>query len=100
MIDATEAARIEKAKRAQRVINAYRALFASEDGKLVLEDLREKFGTEMPTFIPKADGGFDPLWAAVRDGQRQVLIHIEYQRSLPAKGDGNVEEPQTKVIKS
>ncbi len=90
---------IEKAKHAQRVINAYRALFGSADGRLVLEDLKAKFGTGLPAFIPRADGGFDPLWAAVRDGQRQVLIHIEYQTSLPAQGDGNVEKPKAKVLK-
>ncbi|HWL54286.1 MAG TPA: hypothetical protein VNQ90_17735 [Chthoniobacteraceae bacterium] len=90
---------IERAKHAQRVVNAYRRVFGSEEGKLVLEDLRGKFGTDKPAFIPKPDGGFDPLWAAVRDGQRQVVIHVEHQMSLPAQGDGNVEEPQTKVIK-
>lgn len=90
---------LEKARKAQRIVNAYRQIFKSPEGKLVLEDLKRQFGTEMPTFIPKQDGGFDPLWAAVRDGQRQVVIHIEYQMSLPAAGDGNVEKPQTKVIK-
>lgn len=90
---------IEKAKHAQRVINAYRRLFKTAAGKIVLEDLKAKFGTALPAFIPRADGGFDPIWAAVRDGQRQVLIHIDHQRSLPAQGDGNVEKPQAKVLK-
>ena len=90
---------LKKAKEAQRLVNAYRRLFGSEEGKLVLEDLKARFGTQMPTFIPKGDGGFDPLWAAIRDGQRQVVIHIEHQMSLPAAGDGNVEKPQAKVIK-
>ncbi len=90
---------LDRAKHQQRVINAYRRLFGSDEGKLVLDDLRERFGTEKPAFIPNQGGGYDPLWAAVRDGQRQVVIHIDFQTSLPAQGDGNVEETQAKVIK-
>jgi hypothetical protein len=90
---------IDKAKHAQRVINAYRRLFKTEAGRLVMEDLKAKFGTNQPAFIPKQDGGFDPLWAAVRDGQRQVVIHIEFQTYLPFRGDGNIEKPQARIIK-
>lgn len=90
---------LDKAKHDQRVINAYIQLFKSEDGKIVLKDLKARFGADQPAFIPRADGGYDPLWAAVRDGQRQVLIHIEFQTSLPFQGDGNVEKPQANVIK-
>lgn len=90
---------LETARKNQRLINAYRELFKSKAGELVLEDLRKRFGVNMPAFLPKKGGGYDPLWAAVRDGQRQVIIHIEHQISLPAQGDGNVEKPQARIIK-
>lgn len=82
----------------QRKVNAYHRLFKTKAGKLILDDLKQAFGSDRPAFIPMAAGGYDPLWAAVRDGQRQVILHIETQLSIPFQGDGNIEKPQVKVI--
>jgi hypothetical protein len=94
---------IEKAKKAQRIGNAFRRLFATEDGKLVLDHIRETFGLHMPAFIPQERGRhceYDPIHAAIRDGQRQVLLHIESILAAPSVGDGNIETPKTRVKKS
>ena len=94
---------IEKAKKSQRIGNAFRRLFATEDGKLVLENIREAFGLHMPAFIPQERGRhceYDPIHAAIRDGQRQVLLHIETILALPSVGDGNIKTPKTRVKKS
>jgi hypothetical protein len=53
------------------------AVLTSEAGKEVLENLKKSFGTDSPAFIPSADGHYDPIKAAIRDGQRQVILHIE-----------------------
>jgi hypothetical protein len=94
---------LEKAKQAQRIGNAFRRLFATEDGKLVLENIREAFGLHMPAFIPQERGRhceYDPIHAAIRDGQRQVLLHIETILAAPTVGDGNIKTPKTRVKKS
>lgn len=87
---------LEKAKRAQRLVNAYNRLFASEDGKKVLQDLKASFGFNQPAFIP-LPSGYDATHAAIRDGQRQVILHIEAQLSAVAIGDGNLEKPKATV---
>lgn len=94
---------IEKAKKAQRIGNAFRRMFATEDGKLALEHIRETFGLHMPAFIPQERGRhceYDPIHAAIRDGQRQVLLHIEAILAAPTVGDGNIQTPKTRVKKS
>jgi len=52
-----------------------------------------------PVFMPAADGRMDALQAAVLDGQRSVVLHVEQILSLPVMGDGNVEKPNVEVIK-
>jgi hypothetical protein len=81
-----------------RTVLAYKRLFQSADGKLVLADFRKAFGMEMPAFIPNASG-YDPLHAAVRDGQRSVLLHIQAKLEAATEADGNNDKPKTKVIK-
>ena len=49
----------------------------TEAGKEVMEHLKKVFGFDSPAFIPAPDGSYDPLKAAIRDGQRQVILHIE-----------------------
>ena len=94
---------LEKAKKAQRIGNAFRRLFATEDGKLALDHIRETFGLHMPAFIPQERGRhceYDPIHAAIRDGQRQVLLHIEAILAAPSVGDANIETPKTRVKKA
>lgn len=90
---------VERARKMQRVINACHRVFASAEGKLVLAHLNEMFGTKLTAFLPREGGGYDPLHAAMRDGQRSVLLRIEEYLKVPVVGDDNVTEPKMKVIK-
>jgi hypothetical protein len=55
--------------------------FDIPEGQLVIADLEKAFGINLPAFTPNADGSFDPIRAAVRDGQRQVILHIRAMAS-------------------
>ncbi len=57
-------------------VKAY-GLFASPGGQKILEDLKARFGVDAPAFIDVPGQPFDPIRAAIRDGQRQVILHIE-----------------------
>lgn len=62
-------------------IKAY-ALFASPAGQQILEDIRARFGADAPVFIETPGQPFDPIRAAIRDGQRQVILHIQRATNL------------------
>jgi hypothetical protein len=51
--------------------------FHTPEGMLVMENLEKAFGFSAPAFVPGENGTFDPIRAAIRDGQRQVLLHIK-----------------------
>lgn len=59
----------------QRTAAAY-SYFETDPGKLVLADLEKAFGLNMPAFLPHDGRAFDPIHAAIRDGQRSVLLHM------------------------
>ena len=88
---------IQRAKERQRTINAYHRAFAGEDGKRVLDDLKMIFGFKNPAFLPRQGGGYDAHHAAIRDGQRQVILHIESVLAEEALGDANIENQQVTV---
>lgn len=92
--------RLVREREAQRVVNAYHRVFGgeSEEGNLILADLRRVFGLQYPAFLPASSGGFDALHAAKRDGQQDIHRHIEAKLAAPRLGEGNVTEPRTKVI--
>jgi hypothetical protein len=90
---------LERSKSLQRINNAYQRCFTSEDGKVVLDNLKAYFRMNRPAFERTLGRPFDPLAAAVRDGQREVLLFIDYKLSLPVVGDADVERPTTEVIK-
>ena len=86
----------------QRIVNAYHRLFECDDGEVVLNDLVARFGFNHPAFLPTATRPgmpiqYDGFYGAIRDGQRQVYLHIQDQLRLPAKGDANI-EPTDKVL--
>lgn len=62
--------------KAQRLLAAY-SFFNTPQGELVMADLEKAFGLNHQAFLPDANGGFCPLRAAVRDGQRGVLLHLK-----------------------
>lgn len=59
----------------------YRRVFNNELGREVLDDMHQSFGTKAMAFIPKASTTegvcYDPIHAAIRDGQRSVVLHCE-----------------------
>lgn len=67
----------EKAVRQSNVLQAYQQVFRSVEGRMVLENVEAVFGTNYPAFLPGEDREFSPLRAAIRDGQRQVVLHIK-----------------------
>lgn len=99
MIEEVTPEEIEAARQRQRLVNAYHRAFASDDGKAVLSDLRAIFGVDAPVFIRGASG-FDPVHAAVRDGQRQVILHIASILAEEAQGDSDVSKPTVEVKSS
>jgi len=90
---------LERERERQRVVNAYHRTFSTPDGEIVLNNLRNYFRTNRPAFERTISHGFDPLAAALRDGQREVLLFIEAKLSTPAQGDADQQEPKTAVIK-
>lgn len=90
---------LERTKNLTRINTAYRRVFDGDDGKLVLDNLRAYFRMNRPAFERSLGRPFDPIAAAVRDGQREVLLFIEHKLSLPAVGDADVEQPKTQVVR-
>ena len=61
---------------AEATSRAYARLFLTEDGRIVLEDLRRKFGHSRPRFDAR-DRNHSTVTAALIDGQCGVLREIE-----------------------
>lgn len=103
MSDESKKNQLERARERQRLINATKRVFGSEDGKLVLEHLTKTFRVNERVFSPVRKGaehfGYDPLTAALTDGGRAVIIEINKLLDAPANGDANIEEPTLKVSK-
>lgn len=86
---------LEKKVRSAKTLLAY-GWFNCTDGELVIADLEKAFGTNLPAFTPNADGAFDPVRAAVRDGQRQVILHL---KAMAAKSHEQSNAPKAKARK-
>jgi hypothetical protein len=95
----TETKELERSKNLQRINNAYHRCFGSEEGRVVLDNLKAYFRMNRPAFERSLGRSFDPIAAAVRDGQREVLLFIEHKLSLPVVADGDVEQPTTEVLR-
>lgn len=85
-------AELDRQRSIARTTLAYHRVFGSKDGEAVLSDLVKVFGLDMPAFLAKPDGGFDPIWAAKRDGQRDPYLHILAKLRITPEADGNVKE--------
>lgn len=86
---------IDRQRHRQRVTNAYHRVFATEEGKAVLADLKHFFQTDAAVFII----GQTPYDAAIRDGQRQVIIRINEQLAKEVDADGDISKPINKIKK-
>jgi hypothetical protein len=95
----TDNKELERSKNLQRINNAYHRCFGSEEGKLVLDNLKAYFRMNRPAFERTLGRPFDPIAGAVRDGQREVILFIEHKLSLPVVADGDVERPTTEVLR-
>ncbi len=66
----------------QDIWGAYKTLFATDDGDVVLRDLEARFHIDTPVFSN------DPYETAFRDGQRSVVLLIRSMlRDRPAIKD-------------
>lgn len=95
----TEAQALEQAKTRQRVTNAFHRVFAGADGKTVLDYLKNYFRSDRPVFQRSLTHQFDPLHAAMRDGQREVLLFIEAKLMESTQGDADIETPKTTILR-
>ena len=62
------------------VARAYQAVFASEDGTIVVADLLRRFGYARRSTLD--ENRPDPLLMAKAEGQRTVLQHIGYMQDV------------------
>jgi hypothetical protein len=95
----TEDKSVAAAKERQRIINAYHSVFGTPDGKVVLAHLHKYFRTDRPAFERNLQPRFDAIAAAIRDGQREVLLFIEHKLGESAVPDGDVTAPDVTVVR-
>jgi len=95
----TNDAALEAQKKAQQLTNAYHRVFSSDDGRLILEHLRAYFRVDRPAFQRSMHNPYDPIGAALRDGQREVILLIEHKLSEPMVGDADFDQPKTKIVR-
>lgn len=89
----------ERQRELQRVTNAYHRVFKSEDGAMVLRNLRAYFRVDRPAFERSVTHPYDPISAALRDGQREVMLFIDHKLAQPVEGDANLPETKTKIVR-
>lgn len=92
-----KAAALRRERERQKITNSYHRVFASKEGAAVIADLKTQFATDSQVFLPGYD--FNPVVAALRDGQRGVILHIEAILRRPVIADGDIETPKRKVKK-
>lgn len=90
---------LERQKDLQRITNAYHRTFNSEDGQIVLSNLKAYFRMNRPAFERSLTHAYDPIAAALRDGQREVVLFIDHKLSQPVQADGDIEQPKTTVTR-
>jgi len=92
-----KAAALRRERERQKTTNAYHRVFGGKEGAAVIADLKTQFATDSQVFLPGYD--FNPVVAALRDGQRGVILHIEAILRRPVIADGDIETPKRKVKK-
>ena len=90
---------LDRSRDIARINNAYHRVFGTEEGKAVLQNLRAYFRMNRPAFERSMTHAYDPYAAALRDGQREVLLFIDHKLSLPVQADGDIEQPKTTVAR-
>jgi hypothetical protein len=87
---------LDKRVAVQRTLRCF-AFFNSDEGQLVLAELERAFGVNHPTFVSFDNGHFCPLRAAIRDGQRQVVLHIKSLANKTHEQDTKTKRRATKA---
>lgn len=59
------------------IARTYKRIFESDDGRLILQDLTNRFNPPVPA-VPE-DMPVDPYRLAINEGKRSVVFHIEGQ---------------------
>jgi hypothetical protein len=81
----------------RRIVMAYKRVFSSEDGQMILNDLSAAFGWTLPVFLSTGVKpgvvSFDELYGAKRDGQQDIYRHITAKLAAPNFPDGNPAGP-------
>jgi hypothetical protein len=91
---------LDRSRDIQRINNAYHRVFGTDEGKVVLQNLRAYFRMGRPAFERSLNHAYDPLAAALRDGQREVLLFIEHKLCSPVIADGDIDQPKTTVTRA
>jgi len=98
--------------KALRVKAAFRRLLNTEDGKTVMSELSRLYDKQpcfaKSTIIREGAGGrhyisevkYDPYYAAIRDGQRQVFLFLEQQADNGPEFEDEPKKPETTQVKS
>lgn len=74
-------------KDAEALAACYARVFLGDaDGERVLADLRAKFGLRRLCFRAASGAAYDPLAAALMDGERRVMAEIESALETGAPG--------------
>lgn len=94
---------LERTRATQRIVNAYHRVFEGPDGEIVVNDMIAAFGLNLPAFLSVGTRAGSPIaydthYAAIRDGQRSVFLHITARLNAEVQGDANIEEPRDKVL--
>lgn len=91
---------IDRSRDIQRLTNAYHRVFGTEEGRVVLNNLKAYFRMGRPAFERSLNHPYDPIAAALRDGQREVILFIDHKLSLPVIADGDLAQPTTTVTRA
>lgn len=86
---------LEKKVRSEKTLLAFN-FFNTPEGDLVMKELERSFGSHFPAFVASPAGEFCPIRAAIRDGQRQVILHI---LAMTQKSHEQTTNTKTKVRK-
>jgi hypothetical protein len=96
----TQDKELDRSRDIQRLNNAYHRVFGNDEGKTVLQNLRAYFRMDRPAFERSMTHPYDPIAAALRDGQREVILFIQHKLCQPVIADGDIEQPKTTVTRA
>lgn len=77
---------VEHQRQRAKLLQAYREVFSTESGRLVLADLMREAGFISPSFAEPThlnDGMAVALRAAQKEGRRSLVLHILARRETP-----------------